>query len=229
MVSYNMLFKVSTITIPLHLVETGFVNQLNDRPNLLLFRSGKSFHEKVQAKPRSAIRYFLRWLGRDQNLVGNHRGQFGKRASFKEERLFLTGAENLKVKPRLYLTGWTCFILSELKLGERYLNRAAHGIEVLLQEGIVKVYQGATSKTPPDRQPEIVSYRHTIRADQILSVLNYDMKTVAEVLGRMLDERNGWQNSEGGWAQCDEEFIESELWASTYITGYKYFTRQLPR
>ena len=197
-------------------VQTGVLTRFNDKSKLLLFKSGSSFRKRVLANPQSAIKFFTRWLGRDQSLVGTHKGQFGKRASLMEEKLFQTGKEKLKIKPRLYLTGWPCFILAELNLGEKYLRRAVSGIKELLEGGSVKVYLGATAKTPPDRQPRIVSYRHTIRAVQILVAMKRGKEIVAEVVGRMLDPKRGWQNKDSGWAQCDEEYTESDLWASTY-------------
>jgi hypothetical protein len=32
----------------------------------------------------------------------------------------------------------------------------------------------------------------------------------------MIDPRNHWQNDDGGWAQCDRDHTESDIWCSAY-------------
>jgi hypothetical protein len=174
--------------------------------------------DKIRNNPQKAINALVRWLGRDQSREGEHYGQFGSGANLREEKLFQNSRERIEAKPRLYLTGWPCFVLHDFGLGGPYLSLAVKGIERLLEkEGLVRVSFGASKNTPPDRQPTAFSYRHTIRAAQILSRIDSDNKHIHPILRLMLDERNDWQNpDDGGWRQCDRERTESDLWASSY-------------
>lgn len=186
---------------------------------------------KLRSNPQKAVKTLVRWLGNDQSRKGEHYGQFGSGANLREEKLFQNSRERIEAKPRLYLTGWPCFVLHDLGLSTTYLSLAVQGIERLLKkEGLIRVSFGAAEKTPPDRQPTACSFRHTIRAAQILSRIDSDNKHIHHILSLMLDERNQWQNPEdGGWRQCDRERTESDLWASAYSLAFlsDLITRQL--
>jgi hypothetical protein len=43
---------------------------------------------------------------------------------------------------------------------------------------------------------------------------------IPPILGLVLDERNGWQNPDGGWKQCDRERTNSDLWGSSYALSF---------
>jgi len=177
---------------------------------------GYSLGKSLRRDPRKAIKALVRWLADDQSTHGVHFGQFGSGANLREERLFQTSREKLEAKPRLYLTGWPCFVLHELGLGNKQKVLAAEGLRRLLKDGPVEVSLGASQQTPPDSQPTIRSYRHTIRAVQILARLNPNNPNISLILGLMLDKRNRWQNPDGGWKQCDKERTDSDLWGSSY-------------
>lgn len=197
-----------------------FAEVVGKRLAFLRFTKGRQFRERVTNSPHKAQAFFERWLKGDQTRNGHHRGQLGRGSNPKEERFFQIGREPLSLKPRLYLTGWPVFVLSERRAGKALLRRAGDGVHALLEDGLVRVAEGAIGKTPPEGNPSIVSYRHTIRALQILLTLGDSLDEVELGIGRMLDDRNGWQNPDGGWAQCDEEFTDSDLWASAYAIAF---------
>lgn len=180
----------------------------------------RTLAKKLKQDPQKAMDMIVGWLKRDQSRRGIHFGQFGSGANLQEEKLFQDTREKLEAKPRLYLTGWPCFILHRLGLGKHQLSLVSAGVKRLLKNGPVEVSLGASEQTPPDSQPTIRSYRHTIRGAQILAVLEPDHSLVSQIVALMLDRRNGWQNIDGGWKQCDRERTASDLWGSSYAAGF---------
>ena len=180
----------------------------------------RTLTKKLKHDPQKAMDMIVRWLSRDQSRRGIHFGQFGSGANLQEEKLFQNTREKLEAKPRLYLTGWPCFILHRLGLGQGQLSLAASGVKHLLENGPIEVSLGASEQTPPDSQPTIRSYRHTIRGAQILAILEPDHRFISEIVALMLDRRNGWQNTDGGWKQCDRERTGSDLWGSSYALAF---------
>ena len=176
----------------------------------------RSLSDRVRGNPKQARKSLIGWLRSDQDKRGAHLGQFGNGANLNEEKLFQTSREKLEAKPRLYLTGWPCFVLNELGFGNDQISLAVNGIERLLKQDLIEVSLGASAHTPPDTQPTIISYRHTIRAIQILARVSPNHPSVSRVVGRMLDQANCWQNPDGGWKQCDKERTDSDLWGSSY-------------
>lgn len=179
-------------------------------------RLRRSLADRFRRDPKQATKSLVAWLLNDQDKHGAHLGQFGSGANLNEERLFQTSREKLEAKPRLYLTGWPCFVLHELGLGKAQISLAVEGIERLLKDSAIEVSLGASAHTPPDSQPTVISYRHTIRAIQILARVRPEHSSVKRIVGRMLDEANCWQNPDGGWKQCDKERTDSDLWGSSY-------------
>ena len=166
--------------------------------------------------PDRVRRILIRLLRRDQSRTGPHYGQFGRSASLDEQEKYQTGSEKLSLKPRLYLTNWPCTILKEHNLEPRSIRIAANGIERLFVNSRVYVYQSATQQTPPHHQPQIISYRHTICGALLLHHVKGWIRIVRNVVDAMLDDRNDWQKADGGWAQCDREHTQSDLWGSAY-------------
>jgi hypothetical protein len=160
----------------------------------------------------------LRRLRQDQSRSGIHYGQFGRYTNLVEEQKFQTGAEkkNLMVKPRLYLTAWPGIILATREIAPRQLALATKGIKRLFVNNRIHISPPAARQTPPQRQPRMISYRHTICGALFLYYVQGCGPIVHNVIAAMLDKRNQWQNRDGGWAQCNQDYTGSDLWGSAY-------------
>jgi hypothetical protein len=180
-------------------------------------RSRASVPETLGSGPESAIPLLVRWLEEDQSDELQHFGEFGRRADLKEEKLYITNkVESIEAKPRLYLTGWPCFVLKRYGLAQNALARAQEGLELLLgTEGVIRVSLGAAPGMAPDARPTLISLRHSVRAAQILLTLDSSNRLGWEIIGKMLDPKLNWQRPDGGWSQC-EGWKSSDLWASAY-------------
>lgn len=170
----------------------------------------------TQINPRKVRTALLRRLRRDQSRIGQHYGQFGRETSMGEVKKYQTGKENISTKPRMYLTVWPCITLEKHHLEPRMLALAAKGTQKIFLNDRIRVYPPATRETLPNRQPHMISYRHTICGALLLFHLRGWSPTVRNVVDAMIDKQNGWQNPDGGWAQCDREYTNSDLWGSAY-------------
>ncbi|MCG8408434.1 MAG: toll/interleukin-1 receptor domain-containing protein [Phycisphaerales bacterium] len=167
----------------------------------------------------AVVKVLVEWLMEDQSKEGHHFGQFGRHVDASEEAFFQPNKEEvLSLKPRLYLTGWPCVILARHGLAEQQVMLAAEGANRLLRHEVVHVSQSSAPDMPPDSTPVIVSFRHSIRAAQILLDVGKHLEKVRGILGRMFDPSLGWQNKDGGWGQS-AQFRESDLWASVYAAA----------
>lgn len=165
---------------------------------------------------RTATAYLLQWLRRDQSRRGLHFGEFGRQAQIQEESRFQDRPTDFAAKPRLYLTGWPCFILHELGMGERSLEFAITGITRLLASGPIQAR--ATVPAHPEFVPTVASFRHTFRAVQILYRLQPSNDIVVDLIGQMVDPHKKWQHADGGWPQFESD-RRSDLWATTYAVA----------
>ena len=146
-----------------------------------------------------------------------HVGEFGKHAPIKEERRFQIVPTDLATKPRLYLTGWPCFIFHELGIGERELNLAAKGVKRHLVTGSVQAR--ATVPSHPEHLSTVANIRHTFRALQILNRLRPDEPIVVRLIGDILESpRRSLRQSDGGRPHFASG-KKSDLWATTYGTA----------
>lgn len=179
-----------------------------DRYDQLVSRLGLPRLEAVTFNRNRVRKILLGRLRADQDRSGLHLGQFGRHSS-TEENKFQTGPEYLKVKPRIYHTLWATTILHERKFLPRSVTYAVKGVRRLFVRDRLYIYQG-------HQQPPLISYRHTMGGALILFCVEGISPTVRDILGAMIDEHGGWQNQDGGWAQCDREFTASDLWASAY-------------
>ncbi|WP_411727612.1 hypothetical protein [Methyloglobulus sp.] len=172
---------------------------------------------------KDTIRQIIRFLEDDQDDSGRFMGQFGHSASVAEESKFQTGSERLDTKPRLYLTGWPVFIFSKHHLEKSavkaMIQAARTGVLALIDYNWVRVGVGATQFTNPLKPNSEISYRHTIRAAQILQTIDGDAPVTRAVLGRMLDPHADIQAGSGGWRQCNDQHRAEDLWASAYAVG----------
>lgn len=184
-----------------------------------------------------AIPRLLIFLQADQDMEGAHAGQYGRSGDMKLTKdVFAPGPsgapERPEAKPRLYLTGWPVFIYKKRQGGlprafmsdvRRQLRAVSDGIQQISEDGWVHVSLGAASAPLPfrgGRDTTIVSYRHSIRAAQILLALGDRGDIVRAMLGRMLDPSSGMQLENGGWAQCNMTFRENDLWCAAYACGF---------
>lgn len=174
-------------------------------------RNAALIQPAIQARKK-----LIQRLQADQSEDGLHRGQFGRSTDPENERRFITGAEQISTKPRIYLTLWPTTILSSRHLLPKNVSLAIEGICSLFSENRVRVFQAAPAQSPPHTEASLISYRHSIGAALLLhSAQGWD-STVRSVVDAMIDPRNHWQNDDGGWAQCDRDHTESDIWCSAY-------------
>lgn len=186
--------------------------------DLLLRKLSTSVNvREIDNKRLNRIRKLLiRKLISDQTRKGIHYGQFGKSAANLESAKYQGNPENLAIKPRIYLTFWPGVILKKHNLAPRALHLAIKGIQKLYHNNRITVSQSLSSGMLPDKQPVMISYRHTMCGALFLYYhLSWNSVTRG-VVDLMIDRRNKWQNSDGGWAHSDREVIESDLWGSVY-------------
>jgi hypothetical protein len=179
--------------------------------------STRTLHDAPSSSGLELIRETLiARLKRDQSESGIHAGQFGKTTDPDNEERFLTGRENLSTKPRIYLTLWPAVILRSRGLLIDQVALALDGLCSLFSRDRIRVFQAAPRQSPPQLEASLVSYRHTIGAALLVYYLRGWVSVVRNIVSSMLDQRNRWQNSDGGWAQCDREHVESDIWGSAY-------------
>jgi hypothetical protein len=129
-------------------------------------------------RPRRAVssvpdfrKVIVRALLHDQSKLGSHRGQFGTSTSLSESKKWQTvgSRENVSVKPRMYLTYWPALILSRHHLANSSVTFALLAIRSLFTNNRILVTQSASPDMPPNRDPILVSYRHTMAGALILA------------------------------------------------------------
>ncbi|MEK6320924.1 MAG: hypothetical protein AABN33_04490 [Acidobacteriota bacterium] len=191
--------------------------------------SAKNPSSTVQEFPSDkaqAIDALLSYLRNDQDHSGLHHCQFGRGQRTSEEERYQTTKEKLDTKPRLYLTGWPVFVFvkhrEKLPVAEM-LDLTKTGILGLFNDGWIHISMGAHRFTNPvtsARRESVISYRHTIRAVQILLAIDNSLSMPKVILGKMLDPGSDMQTKEGGWRQCNVDFPDEDLWGSAYAAGF---------
>lgn len=161
-------------------------------------------------------RSLIRRLVHDQSRTRIHRGQFGKSTSLAEITKYQKNPEELASKPRMYLTFWPTVILKSRDLAPRAVRLAVEGVRQLYENNRIAVRQAISREMLPQKQPTMVSYRHTMCGALFLYHQLGWNTTSSAVVDLMLDERNAWQNADGGWAHSDRDVVESDLWGSVY-------------
>jgi pyrimidine deaminase RibD-like protein len=182
--------------------------------------------EKVLKDFEEIVGTLLTYLYEDLERDG--RGQFGRGQRIREEERYQSTGQNLDTKPRLYLTGWPVFVLLKHKQkikADDMLLIVRDGLLNLLKDDWIPISAGAHRFSDPlsrSHPKGIISYRHTIRAVQILMALDPRSEIPKRVLGRMLDPSADMQTKSGGWRQCDVDFREEDLWGTSYAAGFLY-------
>lgn len=189
--------------------------------DLLLITLGKSTVRRIGGAPPTVgklQKLIIRLLLADQSLIGVHKGQFGKSTSLSVLKKWQTqgSRENVSIKPRIYLTYWPTLILQRHNLKKRSVGLARLSIQNLFSNNRILVAQSAAPNMAPDREPVIVSYRHTMAGSLILAAFESWNPTTRATLDAMIDPKNDWQKSNGGWRQVSDHFNTADLWASAY-------------
>lgn len=172
------------------------------------------------------VKALIAYLQDDLEQEGVFRGQFGRGQRIAEEERYQTTKQSLDTKPRLYLTGWPVFVLLKhrhLVNTDTMLDVVRDGVTKLLRNEWIYISMGAHRFSDPLSKSHgkgVVSYRHTIRAVQILLALDERSEVPKRVLGRMLDRTADIQADSGGWRQCDVNFREEDLWGTSYAAGF---------
>lgn len=193
------------------------------------FKKITTFIIRRKSRSEDAIITFMNYLEHDQQKEGAFRGQFGLGSRITEEKRFQSIEDINKIhesKPRLFLTYWPTLLLTkyyQIPKAKLLVENVKHGIENLLVDCWIPVVIGATHFTDPTgvRQlQKIISIRHTIRAAQIVLIIEPTSYIPKTILGRMLENSSNMQAENGGWRQCKEEFTEPDLWGSAYAIGF---------
>lgn len=189
----------------------------------------KSYNPNTEKDLNRLIDRFNTFLINDQEAGGLHPGQFGLYHRVKEEEGYNPKLSAvLSAKPRLFLTRWPVVVLlkyPELIKSQEMLTKAKNGVVDILKDDWVPVLMGATTKPHPESNESlehIITYRHTMRAAQILLDIDPKLPTPKIILGRMLDPASDMQTSVGGWRQCKTVFTDEDLWASVYATDFLF-------
>jgi hypothetical protein len=180
------------------------------------FRLDRTHNTSRLRVVRPLRRQLVRQLILDQSRSGVHCGQFGRSTSLAESAKYQRNPEDLSVKPRMYLTFWPGVVLGTRGLASRAVRLANRGVQQLFDDGCIHVHQPISAESLPQRQTRLVSYRHTMCGAYYLYLQLGWNSTTSVVLDRMLDPRNRWQNSDGGWAHSNKGVVESDLWACAY-------------
>lgn len=154
----------------------------------------------------------------DQSKIGNHLGQYGKSCKYiySEKWQTKSSKENLKLKPRMYLTYWPVIILRKHGLANRSTNLALSGVKRLFKDWRIPLYSGSPGLSPTKIEQNW-NYRHSMAGAHLVGLCMPYNSITYNVVDQMIDERNVWQDTEtGGWWQTSEKKESPDLWASVY-------------
>lgn len=183
--------------------------------NALPFR--RAMIELYRVKGLDACsRRMVKWLVRDQFIVGRLRGQFGRSQSVEEQKRN-KGLEAPTGRPRLFQSSWVCFVFTKHHLAHRQMSASRRNLERLLAPGEVRA---VVRSARPDANKIQSSIRHAIRGAHTLWVLDRSSVSAIRIAKRMLDPGEHWHDSSnGGWRQLTERRTP-DLWASIYAADY---------
>ena len=191
---------------------------------------------RVGLRPLDSVDNLLVNLQLDQQTSdGPLKGQFGALTERRGEEQHYNAELSesaLAVKPRLFLTGWPVFVLiknRQLNAVERMLNDAANGINRLLHDGwILEPGIAGATQYPDMPLARVWSFRHTVRAAQILMAIAPESQMPTMTLRRMLDSDIAMQTAAGGWKKSSDGSTKEDLWASTYATAFLHSFARTP-
>jgi hypothetical protein len=208
-------------SIFVYMYKVGFLSECYQHLLAYVFRSEPPPFSHRQISSQKIRAMLLSRLRRGQTLWpwSIHYGQFGRGASPLETGRFLGAKEALSVKPRMYLTSWPALVMARRRVSLPNVKWATKGILrllVLYGDNRVHVSQSVGIGRSPTDEPRMISLRHTMCGAWFLYSVQGWNPISREIVDSMIDVRNGWQNEDGGWALCDHEYRESDLWASAY-------------
>lgn len=159
----------------------------------------------------------------DFYTAGPFIGQFGAGGGRKEDRHYqLPIRESLKIKPAYYLTYWgwraTKQILPEV-IGT-WSTATLQGITQRFDGGrwIHVELRDYEMPTAPARIVETI--RHTVRAAEILLLIEQGHATAVQVAWDLVREASNLQNRDGGWKEFRVGDQASSLYSSLYVFHY---------
>lgn len=211
------LIAAGLLAISGYILKTVRAHDAIDRLRLRFFPQRSSNYDQQYVKSRKKLITSLR---NDQSTSGPHYGQFGKLWSLEEEARYQTGFEDIRAKPRMYLTLWPALILSKRRYLPFCVKLAVQGVERLVQDGRIHLFQSGAPSPDPRYEKPYVSVRHTICAAILLQILKGWDLTSLSILGAMLDPNSHWQNEDHGWRQWDRGQTKSDLWGSAYAARF---------
>ncbi len=186
----------------------------------VMFRVAPSGIRESRLLPKDTTaleKQLVRCLLRDQTRYGHNRGQYGKSCEALGSDKWQTkgSGENLNLKPRMYLTYWPVMVLHSHRLAPRSVRLAISGVAELFTDGRIPIFTSAPESSPTRREPTW-NHRHSMAGAHLLAVEEPNNSVTRSVIDQMLDERNSWQDSSGGWWQTSEKKNKPDLWASVY-------------
>jgi hypothetical protein len=159
----------------------------------------------------------------DFYTAGPFIGQFGAGGGRKEDRHYqLPGGESLKIKPAYYLTYWGWRVTKRI-LSEVIGTWSAATLQGITQrfdsERWIRVeLRDYERPTAPARTVETI--RHTVRAAEILLLIEQGHATAAQVAWDLVREAPSLQNHDGGWKEFRVGDQASSLYSSLYVFHY---------
>jgi hypothetical protein len=195
----------------------GYLHFLIENVLFHIAASGLREHRLLPRETTDLQANLVRRLLHDQSRFGHYKGQFGKSCDVvnSAKRQPRGSKENLNFKPRIYLTYWPVVILHAHGLAPRSVRLAISGVAGLFSEDRIPVHTSAPSLSPTGRDREW-SHRHSMAGAHLLAVEDPNNDVTRSVIDQMLDQRNGWQDGNGGWWQTSERIQQPDLWASVY-------------
>lgn len=159
----------------------------------------------------------------DFYTAGLFTGQFGAGGGREEDRHYqLPIRESLKIKPAYYLTYWGW------RATKRILPEQIGTWSTATLQGITQRFDGGRwiqvelrdydMPTAPARIVETV--RHTVRAAEILLLIEQGHATAAQVAWDLVREASTLQNRDGGWKEFRVGDQASSLYSSLYVFHY---------
>ena len=154
-------------------------------------------------------------------VTGPMVGQFGRSGRRKVDRHYQhTEGELLKFKPAYYLTYWGWRATKNLLPNQvaEWSNITAEGIRNRFAGKRWIEYQFHDYSLGPMAQPKTIqTIRHTVRAAQILLLIEKEDKLVAQVAWDLITESPSLMTPGGGWCEYRHREETSSLIASKYI------------
>ncbi len=108
-------------------------------------------------------------------------------------------------------------ILHKRGLASKSVDLTCTGVGSLFVENRIPLSSASARPIPTRPSPDFEwNLRHTMEAADLLLKIRPQNRLSRVVLDLMLDERNCWQDSSGGWFHTSEAGSQKDLWSSAY-------------